>query len=222
MWRLEVLLGHLEFPWRHRKFIRMTNLIDRCFVEERRRTKTLPRLFTEKSCLKLLHATLIRAARRWQRIKITELDLEQIRLLYERRELTLVTRLEAVASSRGLPMDFPCTQGLARLPRGWPHRKFQAPSPAGLRRAAGAEVSSSECRMDPESTATQGDEDGRSPLARRQAALIRLTEEDRRRLDRSVDRVIQKGDRSREALLSGIRELVAQCVAGRPVPTAAS
>lgn len=76
--------------------------------------------------------------------------------------------------------------------------------------------------MDPESTATQDDEDGRSPLARRQAALIRLTEEDRRRLDRSVDRVIQKGDRSREALLSGIRELVAQCVAGRPVPTAAS
>ncbi len=48
-----------------------------------------------------------------------------------------------------------------------------------------------------------------------------LTEEDRRRLNGSVERVIQKGDRSREALLNEIRESVAQCVGGRPVPTAA-
>ncbi len=75
--------------------------------------------------------------------------------------------------------------------------------------------------MDPESTATQGNEDERSPLARRQARPIRLTEEGRRRLNGSVERVIQKGDRSREALLNEIRESVAQCVGGRPVPTAA-
>lgn len=94
---LEALLGILALPWRHRKFVRTTNLIERSFVEERRRTKTLPRFFTEKSCLKLVHATLIRAAARWQRIKITALEMEQIRLLYEQRDITPAAELEAVA-----------------------------------------------------------------------------------------------------------------------------
>lgn len=94
---LEALLAHLELPWRHRKYTRTTNLIERSFVEERRRTKTLPRFFTERSCLKLVHATLIRAAVRWQRVRITALELEQIRLVYEAREITPATELEAVA-----------------------------------------------------------------------------------------------------------------------------
>lgn len=94
---LEALLAHHRLPWRHRKFVRTTNLIERSFVEERRRTKTLPRFFTEKSCLKLVHATLIRAAVRWQRIKITALELEQIRLLYEELDIVPAHRLEAVA-----------------------------------------------------------------------------------------------------------------------------
>ncbi len=38
-----------------------------------------------------------RAAMRWQRIKITQLELDQIRLTYARREITPATRLEAVA-----------------------------------------------------------------------------------------------------------------------------
>ncbi len=67
---LEALLNHLCVPWRHRKHVSITNLIERSFVEERRRTKTIPRCFTEKSCLKLVHATLIRAADTWQRIGI--------------------------------------------------------------------------------------------------------------------------------------------------------
>ena len=87
----------VELPWQHRKFVRTTNWIERSFVQERRRTKTLPRFFTEKSCLKLVHGTLIRAGACWQRIHVTPLELEQIRLLDERRELTPVTRLEAVA-----------------------------------------------------------------------------------------------------------------------------
>lgn len=94
---LEALLAHLRLPWRHRKFVRTTNLIERSFVEERRRTKTLPRFFTEKSCLKLVHATLIRAALRWQRIKISSLEVEQIQILYEQLDITPTARLEAVA-----------------------------------------------------------------------------------------------------------------------------
>ena len=61
------LLNHLRVPWRHRKHVRTTNLIERSFVEEQRRTKTIPRFFTGKSGLKLVHATLIRAADNWQR-----------------------------------------------------------------------------------------------------------------------------------------------------------
>ena len=63
---LDALLAHLQLPWRLRKFTRTTNLIERSFVEERRRTKTLPRFFSGKSCLKLVYAVLIRAAARWQ------------------------------------------------------------------------------------------------------------------------------------------------------------
>ena len=33
--------------WRHQKHVRTTNLIERSFVEERRRTKTIPRFFNE-------------------------------------------------------------------------------------------------------------------------------------------------------------------------------
>ena len=68
---VEALLNHLRVPWRHRKHVRTTNLIERSFVEERRRTKTIPRFFTEKSGLKLVYATLIRAADNGQRVGIT-------------------------------------------------------------------------------------------------------------------------------------------------------
>jgi putative transposase len=94
---LEAQLVHLKLPWPHRKFVRTTNLIERSFVEERRRTKTLPRFFTEKSCLKLVHATLIRAATRWQRITITPLEYEQLKLLYQELKITPAKELEAAA-----------------------------------------------------------------------------------------------------------------------------
>jgi transposase-like protein len=51
---LDALLAHLQLPWRLRKFVRTTDLVERSFVEERRRSKTLPRFFTEQSCVKLV------------------------------------------------------------------------------------------------------------------------------------------------------------------------
>lgn len=47
--------------------------------------------------MQLVHATLIRAAVRWQRIKITALELEEIRLLYYELEITPTRRLGGVA-----------------------------------------------------------------------------------------------------------------------------
>jgi transposase-like protein len=101
---LAALLAHQRLPWRHRKFVRTTNLIERSFVEERRRTKALPRFFTEASCLKLVYATLLRATVRWQRIMISKLELQQLESL--RRELGLthleLQQLESLRRELGL------------------------------------------------------------------------------------------------------------------------
>jgi transposase-like protein len=56
-------------------------LIERSFLEERRRTKIIPRFFDERSCLKLVFAMLQRASQRWQRIRITELEQKQMEVL---------------------------------------------------------------------------------------------------------------------------------------------
>jgi hypothetical protein len=83
-----ILSGQIGLgTWAHRKFIRTTNLIERSFVEERRRAKTLPRFFTEKRCLKLVYAVLIRAAKRWPVVHITELEHQQIQLLYQQQKI---------------------------------------------------------------------------------------------------------------------------------------
>jgi putative transposase len=78
---LDASLAHLRVPVAHRRYVRTTNLIERSFVEERRRTKVIPRFFTERSCLKLAFGALERAARRWQRVTITELEQRQLELL---------------------------------------------------------------------------------------------------------------------------------------------
>jgi transposase-like protein len=49
-------------PVRHRIRVRTTNLAERSFVEERRRAKVVGRLNDEKSAMKLVFATVIRAA----------------------------------------------------------------------------------------------------------------------------------------------------------------
>jgi transposase-like protein len=94
---LAALLNHLRLPWRLRKFVRTTNLVERSFVEERRRSKTLPRFFTEKSCVKLVFATLLRAAERWQRIVLSRLELAQLQVLYQERGLVPAQALPQVA-----------------------------------------------------------------------------------------------------------------------------
>lgn len=78
---LEARLNHLRVPINHRRYVRTTNLIERSFLEERRRTKVIPRFFDERSCLKLVFATLQRASQRWQRVRITELEQKQLLVL---------------------------------------------------------------------------------------------------------------------------------------------
>jgi transposase-like protein len=82
---LEASLAHLKVPVRHRINVRTTNLLERSFVEERRRTKVIPRLMDEKSAMKLVFATLMRVSERWSRVSISELERKRLGLL--RREL---------------------------------------------------------------------------------------------------------------------------------------
>ena len=84
---LDALLAIHRVPVRHRIRVRTTNLAERSFVEERRRTKVIPRLMDERAAMKLVFATMIRTADRWCRVSISDLERHQLRLL--RAELGL-------------------------------------------------------------------------------------------------------------------------------------
>jgi putative transposase len=78
---MEALLAIHRVPVRHRIRVRTTNLAERSFVEERRRTKVVGRFGDEKSAMKLVFATMIRAADRWCRVSISDLERHQLTLL---------------------------------------------------------------------------------------------------------------------------------------------
>jgi transposase-like protein len=93
----EACIAYLRCPHVHHKRVRTTNLLERSFGEQRRRTKVIPRFFTERSCLKLVFATVWRASQRWQGVKMSELERQQLKLL--RRELGLDDKQDSVACS---------------------------------------------------------------------------------------------------------------------------
>ena len=71
-------IAHLRFPLRHRRVIRTTNLLERLFLEERRRTKIIPHAFGERPVLKLMYAAVIRAADRWRGLTVGEFEQRQL------------------------------------------------------------------------------------------------------------------------------------------------
>jgi putative transposase len=83
----EALLSIHRVPVRHRIRVRTTNLAERSFEEERRRTKVIPRLMSEKATMKLAFATMIRASEHWCRVSINDIERHQLKLL--RAELGL-------------------------------------------------------------------------------------------------------------------------------------
>src|SRR5207247_1092983 len=74
----EACIAHLRFPVTHRRAIRTTNLLERLFLEERRRLKIIPNAFGERAVLKLMFGALVRAAERWRSVKITEFERRQL------------------------------------------------------------------------------------------------------------------------------------------------
>ena len=84
---LEACWSYMRCPVVHHKRIRTTNLLERAFVEQKRRTKIIPCFWTEKSCLKLVFATLWQASQRWRGVRMSEFEQQQ--LLQLRAELGL-------------------------------------------------------------------------------------------------------------------------------------
>jgi transposase-like protein len=93
----EACIAHLRFPLRHRKVIRTTNLLERLFLEERRRTKIIPHAFGERPVLKLMYAAMIRAADRWRGIAVGEFEQRQLRAIREELDRAHTERVRPVA-----------------------------------------------------------------------------------------------------------------------------
>jgi putative transposase len=83
----EASLNHLYVPQRHQQYVRTSNLAERAFEEERRRTKVIPHLWDEGSVVKLVFAVLIRLSERWGKKCFSEFEQQQIRSLRRRRKL---------------------------------------------------------------------------------------------------------------------------------------
>jgi len=79
----EACIAHLRMPITHRRAIRTTNLLERLFVEERRRLKIIPNAFGEKPVLKLMFGAMIRAAEHWRAIRITDFERRQMAAIRE-------------------------------------------------------------------------------------------------------------------------------------------
>jgi putative transposase len=79
----EACVAHLRLPVAHRRATRTTNLLERLFLEERRRSKTIPHAFGERAVLKLMYAAIQRASQTWQRVAITDFERQQLITLYE-------------------------------------------------------------------------------------------------------------------------------------------
>ncbi len=79
---LDALVRHLRWPSEHRKRIRSTNLLERSFVEVRRRTKVIGRFPGETSALSLIWAVLELSSRGWRGVVMTPkivAELERLR-----------------------------------------------------------------------------------------------------------------------------------------------
>lgn len=75
---LDASLNHLHVLPRHRPMVRTTNLIERTFEEQRRRTKVIPHLLDEPSALRLLFAVLAQVSDRWNRRQFSEHEERQL------------------------------------------------------------------------------------------------------------------------------------------------
>lgn len=78
---LEACLTVLRLPVKHRRPVRTTNLLERLFGENRRRTKVIPHFFQEGAAMKLIYATLVAASQKWRGVEITTVMYRELSML---------------------------------------------------------------------------------------------------------------------------------------------
>ena len=100
-------------PITHRRAVRTTNLLERLFLEERRRLKIIPNAFGEKPVLKLMFGAMIRAAERWRAIKVT--DFERRQMAAVRQELD--QEYQAAATAPNAPSAGSASNGISSRSR---------------------------------------------------------------------------------------------------------
>jgi putative transposase len=104
----EASLNHLHVPQRHQPYVRTSNLAERAFEEERRRTKVIPHLWDEGGVGKLVFAVLLRVSERWGKKGFSEFEQQQIRSLRRRLKLD-----EQEVTSSPLPTETPARRSAA-------------------------------------------------------------------------------------------------------------
>ncbi len=95
----DACIAHLRFPLDHSKAIRTTNLLERLFEEERRRTKVMPHAFGERALIKAMYAATIRASALCRGIKITPFEQRQLQII--RQELAQAFQQRHASATTG-------------------------------------------------------------------------------------------------------------------------
>jgi transposase-like protein len=93
-------LNPLYVPQRHQPYGRTSNLAERAFEEERRRTKVIPHLWDDGSVVKLVFAVLIRVSERWGKKCFSPFEQHQIHSLRHQRHLDEQTVITSPTSSQ--------------------------------------------------------------------------------------------------------------------------
>ena len=96
---LDALVIHLRWPSEHRKRIRTTNLLERTFVEVRRRTKVIGRFPGETSALSLIWAVLELSSRGWRGVVMTPKTVAEIEHIRRHKNNTPTTEDKEVIAA---------------------------------------------------------------------------------------------------------------------------
>ena len=96
---LDALVAHLRWPSEHRKRIRTTNLLERTFVEVRRRTKVIGRFPGETSALSLIWAVLELSSRGWRGVVMTPKTVAEIERIRRQQHATATDNTEEVVAA---------------------------------------------------------------------------------------------------------------------------
>lgn len=101
----EACVAHLHLPPAHRRVCRTTNLLERLFVEERRRSRAAGTMLAgERAVIKLMFAALIRASDSWRGIRISQFERHQLERLQEHLAKGFKERHQPVIKESSTPI----------------------------------------------------------------------------------------------------------------------